>query len=321
MLKGSIFITGGSGFLGRAILRRAKKEKWPVRITCYSRDETKQWELKYKYPEVTCLLGDVSKDLPRLMAAMTGHDIVIHAGAIKFIDSAEYNVFETIETNIQGSINVAIAAKVAEVKTVVGISTDKAVSPANIYGMTKAVMERMYSEANNLGDTDFVTVRYGNVVGSTGSVIPLFKRQIEDDGVLKVTDSKMTRFWLSVDQAIDLILWSIDKAEEYPGYTFIPWCPAMKIVDLASAVWKMRYPEVVPNIAFTGIRPGEKMHESLFNEQEAPRITIDKKHGFLLAPAISKPLIPELYDYTSAHPKHWVSEDEMQNFILDSQDV
>lgn len=318
LLSGNILITGGSGFLGRAILRRAQIENWPAKFTIYSRDETKQWELKHKYPTATCVLGDVARDIDRLMAVMAGHETVIHAAAVKYIPEAEHNVFETIDVNIVGSRNVALAARSVGVKTVIGISTDKACAPANVYGMTKAVMERMFSEANRMGSTRFITCRYGNVVGSTGSVIPVFRKHIEEYGEVRVTDSKMTRFWLSVDEAIDIIVSAHDLASIYPGYTFIPSCPAMKIVDIAEAVWSMKYPEIPPNITFTGIRPGEKMHESLFNEQEAPRIG-KWKLGFALAPAIEKTHQPEIWDYTSQHPNHWMTQEEMIKAIKDAE--
>lgn len=322
MLSGNVLITGGSGFLGRAILRRAEKENWPAKFTIYSRDETKQWELKNRYPNARCVLGDVSRDLDRLIAVMQGHDIVIHAAAVKYIPEAEWNVFETIDVNITGSRNVTIASRAAGVKTVVGVSTDKACGPLNTYGMTKGIMERLFSEANRMSQsTRFVTVRYGNVVGSTGSVIPVFKKQIEDKKALRVTDSRMTRFWLSVDEAIDLILWSIEDSEEYPGCTFIPFCPAMKIDDLAKAVWDMEVGGV-PVISYSGIRPGEKLHEALFNEQEAPRVKRCGQKGFYMVPATTPADgMPEMMAYSSDYPNRWLERDEIVSLIEDARDV
>lgn len=320
-LQGKIFITGGSGFLARAIYRRAYRENWPVEFTCYSRDETKQWQLQRVYPNVHCLLGDISHDLDRLTAAVRGHDAIIHAGAVKFIDRAEFDISETIDVNVIGSRNVAIAARVAGVKKVVGISTDKACSPLNTYGMTKGLMERYFAEANRMGDTAFVTVRYGNVVGSTGSVIPVFKQQLEDKNEIHVTDSRMTRFWLGVDEAIDLILWSLEEAERFSGHTFINPCPAMKIVDLAEAVWLNEGYKGDPPITFTGIRPGEKLHEALFNDQEAPRISVCEQ-GYIMAPATTKGnLVPDVMAYTSDRPRRWVSVEEMRKLIIDAESV
>lgn len=322
MLKGTVLLTGGSGFLGRGILRRAKKENWPAKFIVYSRDEAKQWELKRFYPETVCVLGDVSRDLDRLTTVMSGCDSVLHLAAVKFIPEAEWNVNETIDVNIIGSRNVSIAARLSGVKSVVGISTDKACAPLNVYGMTKGIMERLFSEANRMGSTRFVTARYGNVIGSTGSVIPVFRKQIEDHSEIRVTDSRMTRFWLSVDEAIDLILWAHDEAERLPGHTFIAPCPAMKIADLAKAVWEMELHPIEPNIVYTGIRPGEKLHEALFNEQEAPRITIEGDKGFTLAPATSSgAIMPERMNYSSDQPRRWISIEEMKSYIKDAEGV
>lgn len=333
-LSGRVLITGGSGFLGRAILRRARQEQWPATFTIYSRDETKQWELKHRYPEVRCVLGDVARDLPRLIAAMTGHETVIHAAAVKYIPEAEWNVFEAVEVNVDGSRNVALAARAAGVETVVGISTDKASAPLNLYGATKMVMERLFSEANRLGPTRYVNVRYGNVVGSTGSVIPLFRRQIAEDGRISVTDPRMTRFWLGVDDAIDLILWAHENAQERPGWTFVDACPGMAIIELAATVWEMERRltiagESVP-IAFTGIRPGEKLAESLFNDQEAPRVQhvygrIKDREGFLLAPATERGRLPDIdiscAAYSSDQPVRWLDRAEMAALIRDAAGV
>lgn len=322
MLSGSCLVTGGSGFLARAIYRRAARENWPVQFTCYSRDEAKQWQLNRIYPNVHCILGDVSRDLDRLTAVMQGHQTVIHAAAVKFIPEAEFNVSETIDVNIVGSRNVAIAARAAGVEKVVGISTDKACAPLNTYGMTKGIMERYLSEANKMGSTRFVTVRYGNVVGSTGSVIPVFKQQLEDFKEFRITDNRMTRFWLGVDEAIDLILWAHDSAELFSGHTFINPCPAMKIVDLAKAVWQLGNNFGEAPINFTGIRPGEKLHEALFNEQEAPRVTTSGQSGYIMAPATSVgSALPESMGYTSDHPRRWLGVEEMMKLIQDSENV
>lgn len=325
MLSGTVLLTGGSGFLGRAILRRAKRESWPAKFIVYSRDETKQWELKRKYPDTVCVLGDVARNVERLVAVMSGCDTVLHLAAVKYIPEAENNVLETIEVNIEGSRNVAVAAIAAGVKTVVGISTDKACAPLNLYGMTKAVMERMFGEMNRMGKTHFVTARYGNVVGSTGSVIPVFKQQLEDYKEVRVTDSRMTRFWLSVDQAIDLILWAYTDSEKYPGSTFISQCPAMTIDDIAKAViqmnMKLNEGEHYP-ITYTGIRPGEKLHEALFNEQEAPRIQRDGNKGYILAPATQVGTkFPDTLSYSSDHPGHFITIEEMISLIKDAEGI
>jgi UDP-N-acetylglucosamine 4,6-dehydratase/5-epimerase len=321
MLEGNVLITGGSGFLGRAILRKAHQEGWPARFTIYSRDETKQWELKRRYPDVHCILGDVARDLPRLIAAMTGHDLVIHAAAVKYIPEAEHNVLETIAVNIEGSRNVAVAAIAAGVKTVVGISTDKACGPLNLYGMTKAVMERMYSECDRMSPTKFVTVRYGNVVGSTGSVIPIFERQIQDYNEIRVTDGRMTRFWLGVGDAVDLICHAAINAQG--GWTVIDPCPAMAIVDLARAVWSIHWQHNGDGrIVFTGMRPGEKLHESLFNDQEAPRVTsVPDSRYYLMAPATHPAAIEGRKGYSSDEPLRWLEIEEMEQLIREAEGI
>lgn len=309
MLQGKVLITGGSGFLGRAIIRRAEREKWPCQFTVYSRDETKQDELKHKYPAVNCVLGDVSRDLDRLISVMHGHDIVVHAAAVKYIDAAEYNIFETIDVNIKGSQNVTIAARAAGVDTVVGISTDKACQPANIYGLTKGVMEKIFVEANKNTKTRFVTCRYGNVVGSTGSVIPKFRKQLAETGGFQVTDSKMTRFWIGVEEAIDLILWAQQSAYVEPGRVFIPFCPGMTTLDVAKAVWQEAGRTDPIKVNYTGIRPGEKLHESLFSPQEAPRVWQIGDKGFIMVPAIEETHFPDMMEYTSNHAKPLKIED------------
>ncbi len=330
MLQGNVLLIGGSGYLGRGTIRRAVREEWPANFTIYSRDETKQWQVKNRWPQVRCVLGDVARDLDRLIGVMTGHDTVIHMGAVKYIPEAEWNVDETVRVNIDGSRNVIAAAKAAGVKKVIGISTDKACAPLNLYGATKMVMERLFTEANRgVGNTVFGTVRYGNVVGSTGSVIPLFEQQMRELGYLKITDRRMTRFWLSVNEAIDLILWGLDEIEERPGVTLVGANPAMNIIDLATAVLKtLGKHDVGSFMRFTGMRPGEKLDESLFNAQEAPRAYplfngADLK-GYALIPATEGPVnmagVPA-DGYTSNDPIRWLSEKEMIDMIIDAREV
>lgn len=326
---GKVLLTGGAGFLGRAILRRAAADGEVGRYIVYSRDEMKQWEVKRRYPEVTCVLGDVARDIDRLTAVATGCDTILHLGAVKFIPEAEFNVLETIEVNVEGSRNVALAALAAGVRTVVGISTDKACAPLNLYGMTKAIMERMYGEfAKRQDRTKFVTARYGNVIGSTGSVIPVFKQQMRDHGEIRVTDPGMTRFWFTVDEAVDLIEWSWRNAEEFNGHTFVSPCPSMTIMNIANTVWGMERPNTVPNIKITGIRPGEKLHEALVNPQEAPRTLkyyeygTDHLVGFIMGPA-TQPRVDggEVDEYTSDRPYRWLDIDQMAEAIKDAEIV
>src|SRR5262245_31382829 len=198
-----MLITGGTGSLGQALLKYVQVTAPETQIVAYSRDEVKQGELRGQYPEVRFMLGDV-RDYDRLAMAMRGVDVVIHAAAYKQIPSAEANVDEAIATNVLGSINVARAAVHANVQSVVGVSTDKACMPVNAYGATKSLMEKLFQQANEWGDTFFNCVRYGNVLKSRGSIIPLFMRQAEQDIKYTLTDPNMTRFWMTLDDAVKL---------------------------------------------------------------------------------------------------------------------
>lgn len=261
-----VFVTGGAGFLGRGILRRIERGGWDWRVTCYSRDETKQDECRRRYPGARYVLGDVC-DTERLAAAMSGHDVVIHAAAVKYIPEAELNPAECMRVNVGGAQSVITAARRAGVGTVVGISTDKAVRPVNAYGMTKALTERLFAEAayrSGASGPRFQTVRYGNVVASTGSVIPLFQRQMREDGYVTVTDPAMTRFWMPVDDAVDTILYAMDPCR-LPGSVTIPRPQAMNLGNLAVCI-------AGGAVKITGPRPGEKQHEELMHASEPMRM-------------------------------------------------
>lgn len=272
-LEGNIFITGGAGYLGRGIMRRVRCESWPCRITVYSRDETKQDICRQRYPEHRYILGDV-RDRDRLETAMLGHDIVIHAGAIKYVPEAEHNVEETLKVNVDGSRNVIQAARHAGIKQVIGLSTDKATAPVNTYGATKMLMERAFQEQHC--DTIYKCVRYGNVVGSTGSVIPFFQRQRRELGRITVTDPDMTRFWMSVDEAIDCILFALEHGG--PGGVIVPRPRSMRIGALADVI-----ADGVP-IEYIGARPGEKTHEELIHYQESVRVKAHNRDYYELLP-------------------------------------
>ncbi|MEK0326659.1 MAG: SDR family NAD(P)-dependent oxidoreductase, partial [Nitrosopumilus sp.] len=255
-------VTGGAGFLGRGLLRQASVLGWDISV--FSRDENKQDECRGQFPQARYILGDI-RDTDHLSAIMVGHDIVIHGAAIKFVDRAELNATETVSVNVLGSLSVIQAARSAGVERVVGISTDKAVQPVNIYGATKMAMERLFAEASIEGRTTFNCVRYGNVIGSTGSVIPFFKRQADELGYVTITDPNMTRFWMGIDEAVHLIDLALTKA--LPGAVVIPEVRAMRMKDVVSAV--------VPKdteVKVIGIRPGEKMHESLLHHEESVRV-------------------------------------------------
>lgn len=323
-----VFVTGGSGFLGRGILSYIRQRSLQHEITIYSRDEWKQFEVKRRFPEVRCILGDI-KDFERLRAAMLGHDLVIHAGAVKFIPEAEQNVLETIAVNVEGSRNVAVAAVAADVPTVVGVSTDKACSPVNTYGATKLLMERMFAEANRWGSTRFVCVRYGNVIGSTGSVIPVFMQQLKDYNEIRLTDGRMTRFWLPINSAVQLVFDAAENAKYIAGSVLIDACPAMTIRDLALAVATAEGRQGNYDIVESGIRPGEKLHESLYSEQEFPRVygSVYGPGRFKLDPATAAPrdkenkFTPSMKSYSSDEPLFWVKPADMAKHIIEAREI
>ena len=318
MLQGKVLITGGAGFLGRAILRRAHRESWPCEFIVLSRDEEKQVKLKQRWPGVNCVLGDV-RDIDRLLETFKGQQTIIHAAALKYIPEAEKNVDETIAVNVEGSRNVARAAIRAGVETVVGISTDKAVLPVNAYGMSKALMERLYAQIDAKFGTRFRVVRYGNVVGSTGSVIPLFQQQLKEAGQLTITDDRMTRFWLSAEEAVELIANTIQPEPirlphpAYVGSVIVPKCASMRILDLALLIAKGAPIERI------GIRPGEKLHERLIDYQESARAVDFGDLCYLYPPTEQgEGDGKEPWSYSSQYPNRWITPDEMQAMIEDA---
>lgn len=296
MLKGRVFITGGTGTIGTAIINRAERENWPCEFTVYSRDESKQSKMKASYPKCQYRLGDI-RDQDWMQIMMRGHDLVIHAAAYKQVPSAEVNSREAIETNVIGSRNVALAAVNSGVPKVIGISTDKAVSPINLYGATKMAMERLFQEACHWGKTDFVLARYGNVIGSNGSVVPFFKNQSKTLGYLTVTSFEMTRFWLSVDQAIDVVIYAVNYTCD--GHIVIPMCPSMKVFDVALALSNGAY------IKETCVRAGEKIHECLINLYESQKSLFVRRDGSDL-------------DYTIVAPASYPDVDKDRHFEFTS---
>lgn len=317
MLKGNVLITGGTGFLGRAILKRANEENWDVQFTIYSRDEHKQVQCKKRWPRTRYIIGDVL-DTQHLTAAMSGHDYVIHAAAIKFIPEAEWNVEECIRINIDGARSVIQAALDADVLKVVGISTDKAVQPINIYGMTKAVMEKLFaSPAVSHCDTLFNTVRYGNVIGSTGSVIPLFQQQFQETGKVTITHPNMTRFWMTANEAIDLILSAFDAY--WDGSVCLP-------VQMRSmTMWKLAEC-IASDYEVIGLRPGEKMHEDLLAQHESHRVFESPNGGgYEIIPSWNNTMIRETpvgpIRSNSPGVVDQIGHDEMIGCILEAMDI
>lgn len=274
-LKGKVLITGGTGSLGSAIVDRAEREGWPAQFTVMARNESKMAQFLVKHPKVRGEIGDV-RDFEWLRTILPGHDICIHAAAIKVVPVAEANVREAILTNVVGSQNVAMACVESGIRRVVGVSTDKACAPVTTYGATKYLMEGIFREANSWSmDTSFVLVRYGNVLRSNASVVPLFERLMDEDKPFTITSLAMTRFWLTMNHAINLVClaneWSMG------GVVLVPKPGAMRMLDLARAMDPQR--EVVE----IGIRAGEKLDEMLINGSEAQH-TIDNGEIFTIFP-------------------------------------
>jgi UDP-N-acetylglucosamine 4,6-dehydratase len=277
-----VLITGGTGSFGKAFVATVLRKYKPKKLIIYSRDELKQFEMQRSfddktYPAIRYFIGDV-RDRERLYRAFAGVDVVIHAAALKQVTTAEYNPLEAIKTNVLGASNVIDAAIDRGVKTVVALSTDKAVNPVNLYGATKLCSDKLFVAANHYAGahgTRFSVVRYGNVVGSRGSVIPFFL-EARKKGVIPITDKRMTRFWITLPQAVDFVLRSFQIMEG--GEIFVPKIPSMNIMDLAKAV----APECRTKIV--GIRPGEKLHEVMVTEDDA-RDTLDYSDRYVILPA------------------------------------
>lgn len=282
----SIIITGGTGSFGRKMVATIANNFKPKRLIIFSRDELKQSEMQSEYKEkkfkfLRFFIGDV-RDFERVKTAFENVDIVIHAAALKQVNTAEYNPIECIKTNVTGAENVIKASIQNNVKKVVALSTDKAVNPVNLYGGTKLVSEKLFISANNSygkHPTRFCVTRYGNVIGSRGSVIPIFRKLIRDkEKYLPITDLRMTRFWMTLDQSVELVLSSLIYMTG--GETFIPKIPSVKIVDLAKAMDPNKKIKVI------GLRPGEKLHETLCSFDES-HLIIEFKNYFIVTPSTS----------------------------------
>ncbi len=319
----SILVTGGTGSFGKAFTRYVLENYNPNKIIIYSRDEYKQFIMQTEFREyakkLRFFIGDV-RDKERLMRAFEGVDYVVHAAALKQVPACEYNPAEAIKTNIHGAQNVIDAALDTNVKKVVALSTDKAVNPVNLYGGTKLVSDKLFIAANAYAgskDICFSIVRYGNVAGSRGSVIPFFRNILESGGKeLPITDYRMTRFWISLRQGVELVIKALEESKG--GETFISKIPSFKITDLAQAMLpgcKMR--EV-------GIREGEKLHEIMVTTEDAPTTYEYDKH-FIIYPQMvwsekrrckptGKP-VPENFSYSSGNNTEWLSVEEIQKLL------
>lgn len=281
----SILITGGSGSFGHQYVKTILERYEPKKLIVYSRDELKQYNMAQifsdsKYDCMRYFIGDV-RDRDRLIMAMRGVDYVIHAAALKQVPAAEYNPMECIKTNIHGAENVIQAALAAEVEKVIALSTDKAANPINLYGATKLASDKLFIAANNIAGghrTRFSVVRYGNVVGSRGSVVPFFHKLIEQKAQsLPITDTRMTRFWISLQQGVDFVLKNFERMSG--GEIFVPKIPSVRIVDLATAMAPHLPQEVI------GIRPGEKIHEVMCPADDS-HLTFEFRDHFVISPTI-----------------------------------
>ena len=315
-----ILVTGGTGSFGKKFISIMLKEFHPAKIIVFSRDELKQHEMRvsgYDDPTMRYFIGDV-RDVDRLRRAMHGVDIVVHAAALKQVPTCEYNPMEAIKTNILGSSNVIEAALDRGVKKVLALSTDKAVNPINLYGTTKLAAEKLFVQSNVYAAgtvTRFSCVRYGNVVGSRGSIIPLFIQQ-RKNGKITITDERMTRFWLTLEQGVRFVIRCIEQM--YGGEVFVPKIPSTRIIDLAKVIAPEAEIEVI------GIRPGEKLHEVLIHEDEA-RNTVELEDMFVVQPAIELwfvhdwkekgRLLTDGFRYGSDTNPHWLNIDQIRQMI------
>ncbi len=315
----SILITGGTGSLGKALIEHLLNETKVRRIAIYSRDELKQSALQNVYgknPRLRWFLGDI-RDLDRLKRALHGVEFVIHAAALKQVDTGEYNPMEFIKTNVLGSQNVIEASIDAGVKKVVALSTDKASSPINLYGATKLTADKLFVAANNYSiayGTSFSVVRYGNVMGSRGSVIPFFQELAKSGQPLPLTDLRMTRFWISIEQAVQFVMDSFDVMTG--GELYVPRIPSMKLIDLARAI--------SPNaeVKEIGMRPGEKLHEEMISLDDSRR-TLLLGSRYVVMPVVAEwgyvapkgEAMPENKAYRSDTNDLWMSEENIRNYL------
>ena len=314
----SIFITGGTGSFGRKCAEALLKIGPPRKLIIFSRDELKQYEMQQQldHPCIRYFIGDV-RDSDRLRRAMSDVDIVIHAAALKQVPACEYNPFEAVKTNIMGAVNVIDAAIDTGVDRVLAVSTDKAVNPVNIYGATKLCAEKLFVQGNAYsgnGGPKFSCTRYGNVVGSRGSAIPLFQQQ-RANGVITVTDERMTRFWVTLEKGVEFVLNCVQ--DMHGGEIFVPKIPSMTILDLVKAI----APEC--EIKYTGIRPGEKIHEVLVSPEEAPN-TLEFPNMFVIQPThpwwsagewSDGTALSDGFEYRSDNNTEWFTAGDLQDLV------
>lgn len=317
----TILVTGGTGSFGNKFIPMTLKKYNPKKLIVYSRDEMKQWEMAKYYkddPRVRFFIGDV-RDRERLYRALDGVNFVVHAAATKIVPTAEYNPFECVKTNVVGAMNLIDACIDKGIKRVVALSTDKASSPINLYGATKLASDKLFVAGNSYAgsqDTRFAVVRYGNVMGSRGSVIPYFM-SIKDQGVLPITDDRMTRFMISLEEGVELVWHALN--DMVGGEIYVKKIPSMKVTDLARVVAPNARQEIV------GIRPGEKLHEQMISAEDA-FYTYEYDEHFKILPAIHAwdrdsnrikdgKKVPEGFVYASDNNPEWMSTTQLQAWI------
>jgi UDP-N-acetylglucosamine 4,6-dehydratase len=315
----SILVTGGTGSFGRHFITSCLNSNRYQRIVVFSRDELKQYELRSALPQderLRWFLGDV-RDIDRLRRALQGIDVVVHAAALKQVDTAEYNPFEFVKTNVFGSQNLIEAAIDSGVSKVIALSTDKASSPINLYGATKLTADKLFISGNHYGrpqGTIFSVVRYGNVVNSRGSVVPLLLKQQSEGSPFTITDHRMTRFWLSLEYAVNFVEDSLDNM--LGGELFVPKIPSMKIADLVVAInpdWPIKT---------IGMRPGEKLHEEMISLDEGRRAFEFKNH-FVVIPSTYETsnefaggkIVPEGFRFSSDNNAEWLTSEQIKHLI------
>jgi len=321
----TILITGGTGSFGQRFIQMTLERYNPKKIMVYSRDEMKQWDMAKGYqgdPRIRFFIGDV-RDKERLYRALDDVDYVVHAAATKIVPTAEYNPFECIKTNINGAMNLVDACIDRGIEKVVALSTDKASAPANLYGATKLVSDKVFISGNFYSGqkgSQFSVVRYGNVMGSRGSVIPFFL-SLKSQDVFPITDERMTRFMISLDQGVELVWHAFADMEG--GETYIKKIPSMKLLDIVKAISPNAETEII------GIRPGEKIHEQMISAEDS-HYTYEYEGHYKILPAIynwhqsSKCIqngvkVEEGFEYNSNNNKEWMSVDELQNWIAANQ--
>jgi UDP-N-acetylglucosamine 4,6-dehydratase/5-epimerase len=321
LTNSNILITGGTGSFGHEFIKKTLEKYNPKRLVVFSRDEMKQWHMEklfHEYKQIRFFIGDV-RDKDRLYRALDGVDFVVHAAATKIVPTAEYNPFECIKTNIIGAMNLIDACIDRNIKRVVALSTDKASSPINLYGATKLASDKLFSASNAYSGehkTKFANVRYGNVMGSRGSVIPLFISQ-KKQGVLSITDKRMTRFMITLEDGVKLVWKAFEDMEG--GETYVKKIPSMKIIDLACAVAPDADHQII------GIRPGEKLHEQMISEDDS-FYTVEYDEYYKILPVINEwatckkrikdgVKVKEGFSYTSDNNKEWMSVETLQEWI------